>query len=126
MVTECGVRIVVEIQPPGVEAFAERMAPGSLDGRWIGPDALGSRAGRSQHPAVGVGERDRVGTVGITRDSEPPLMVQATVLRAQTDEVRGVGGTAGGPVDDVVDLDKTIDDAARDSAAAITLLDDSS
>lgn len=73
---------------------------------------------------LGVGEGDAVEVVGVASDAESALVVELVVAWAEADEVRGVGGAAIAPVDDVVDLDVAVGGAARHPAAAVAAFDD--
>ena len=73
--------------------------------------------------AVGVGEHQSVGVVGVAGDPELALVMQPVMPRTQARQIPGVGRTGavvGVPVDDVMDVQEPIRAAARDAAAAVT------
>ncbi len=123
-------RVVAEVEPPEVEAFADWMFIRPVDRGRCGPWGPRSVPGFRERLAVAVGEHDRTGSrwveIGVARDAQATLMVHSVMLRAQADEVPRIGGPILRPVDDVVDLDETVACAPRDAATAIAVFDEAS
>ena len=69
------------------------------------------------------GEGQPVGVVGVAGDGEVAVVVGVVVPGAQGCEVEGVGGSAVGPVDQVVALDVAGGGAAGVAAAAVSVVD---
>jgi hypothetical protein len=106
-----------------VEAFTERVlvhAGGRT--RWC-PWGLGSRAARPKRCAGPIGEHHGA-LVGVSGDAQFASVVEAMVMRAQADQVPGVGGPAVFPVDDVVDFEDVGLGAAGNSAALVAKYDE--
>src|SRR5690606_9935542 len=95
----------VEVEPPGVEAFAEGVLVLARRRWWRGPWGLGSGPGRPDGFAVPVGEGDTARRVGVAADAQLTAVVPAVVLGAESDQIPRFGRAVVLPVDDVVDLD---------------------
>ena len=73
--------------------------------------------------AVGVGEHQPVGVVGVAGDAEFALVMQPVMPRTQASQIPGVGragSVVGVPVDDVMDVQHPIRRTARHATAAVT------
>jgi len=100
---------------PRVEAESQRLVPRSEGLDRIGRDR-NWRRNLGQGPAVGSPEPERA--VGPSIDLVPLLVNRAVVPATEQGEVRQRGGTAFGPVTDVMSLAER-EAAAREAAAAV-------
>ena len=85
------------------ESFAGGV--GVAAARWLGAGWWPGRcATAGQLAAVGVGEHEGLGAVGVAGDAEPAQVVEAVVARAHAEQVPRLGRAVPAPVVDVVDL----------------------
>ena len=76
--------------------------------------------------AVPGGEGEPCGVVCVAGDVEVAVVMGVVVVGAEAGEVVGVGGSAVGPVDEVVGLEAGGGGTARVSAAAVAVVDEAS
>ena len=74
-------------------------------------------------PAVAIAEHHPIGFIRIPGDPDQVPVMQPMMACTQTEKVPGVGRSALGPVDDVVDVD-VAGVAAGDSAVLVAVFDD--